>query len=79
MHYLDISTATAKFDKLVTSCIKTNNIFNIATKNGNVVLINEKNYKSLIESLYLAKIPGMYKSITKGVNTPLEKCIKISK
>ena len=34
-------------------------------------------YRSLIESLSLAGVPGLYESIEEGVNTPLEECKKM--
>ena len=39
---------------------------------------NVKNiFNSIMESLYLAGIPGMYESIVEGANTKLEDCEKI--
>ena len=49
----------------------------INTKEGNVIMMSEEDYNSLIESLYLAGIPGMYESIVEGANTKLEDCEKI--
>lgn len=43
----------------------------------NMIMLSEENYNSLLESLYLAGIPGMYESIIEGVNTPLDECEKI--
>ena len=39
--------------------------------------LSEEDYNSLMESLYLAGIPGMYESIVEGANTKLEDCEKI--
>ena len=39
--------------------------------------VYEEDYNSLMESLYLAGIPGMYESIVEGANTKLEDCEKI--
>lgn len=50
---LKISDAKNAFFKLVTSCIKNDEVVNISTENGNVVLISENNYKNIIESLNL--------------------------
>jgi PHD/YefM family antitoxin component YafN of YafNO toxin-antitoxin module len=49
----------------------------INTKEGNVVMLSEDDYRSLIESLTLAGIPGLYESIIEGVNTPLSKTKKL--
>ena len=43
---------------------------NISTKDGNVILLSEEDYNSLIESLYLAGIKGVYEDIEKAVKTP---------
>ena len=73
----NITNARSELYKLASSCIKYNNIVNINTKEGNVILISEEDYNNLVESLYLAGIPGIYESIEEGVKTPVEVCEKI--
>ncbi len=73
----NITKARAELYKLASSCIKYNNVININTKEGNVIMMSEEDYNSLMESLYLAGIPGMYESIVEGANTNLEDCEKI--
>lgn len=73
----NITNARAELYKLASSCIKYNNVININTKEGNVIMMSEEDYNSLMESLYLAGIPGMYESIIEGANTKLEDCEKI--
>lgn len=73
----NITNARAELYKLAASCIKYNNIININTKEGNVIMMSEEDYNNIMESLYLAGIPGMYESIVEGANTPLEECEKI--
>ena len=70
----NITNARAELFKLASSCIKYNNVININTKEGNVIMMSEEDYNNLMESLYLAGIPGMYESIVEGANTPLEEC-----
>ena len=77
MQNTNITTARQELFKLASSCIKYNDIININTKEGNVIMLSEEDYNSLIESLYLAGISGMYESIVDGVNTPVEECEKI--
>ena len=67
---LNISNARDELYKLASSCIKYNDIVNISTKEGNVILLSEDDYHSLIESLYLAGIKGVYEDIEKAVKTP---------
>ena len=73
----NITNARAELYKLASSCIKYNNVININTKEGNVIMMSEEDYNSLIESLYLAGIPGMYESIVEEANIKLENCDKI--
>ena len=73
---INISNARTELYKLASSCIKYNDVVNISTKEGNVILLSEDDYKSLIESLYLAGIKGVYESIEEVVNTPTGELIK---
>lgn len=66
---LNISNARQELYKLASSCIKYNDVINISTKDGNVIMLSEDDYRNLIESLYLAGIPGVYEDIKKAVNT----------
>ena len=67
---LNITQAIDELDKLASACIRYNEIVNINTKEGNVVLLSEDDYNSLIESLYLACINGVCNDIKEVVNTP---------
>jgi PHD/YefM family antitoxin component YafN of YafNO toxin-antitoxin module len=40
-------------------------------------MLSEDDYRSIMESLYLAGIPGVYESIVEGVNTPISKTKKL--
>ena len=73
---LNISNARAELYKLAASCIKYNDVININTKDGNVIMMSEEDYNSLIESLYLAGIKGVYEDIEEAVNTPTSEFIK---
>ena len=73
---LNISNARDELYKLAASCIKYNDIVNISTKDGNVILLSEDDYNSLLESLYLAGITGVYEDIEEAVNTPTSEFIK---
>lgn len=67
---LNISNARDELYKLAASCIKYNDVVNITTKDGNVIMISEDDYRSLIESLYLAGIKNVYESIEEATKTP---------
>ena len=73
----NITNARAELYKLVNSCIKYDTVININTKEGNVIMMSEAYYDSLMEALYLAGIPGMYESIIRGSNAKIEDCEKI--
>lgn len=45
----------------------------IAGKRGGAVLIGEKDWSAIEETLYLTSIPGMRESIKAGMKTPLHK------
>lgn len=67
---LNISNARDELYKLASSCIKYNDVVNISTKEGNVIMLSEDDYNSLIESLYLAGVKGVYEDIEEAVKTP---------
>ena len=73
---LKISDAKNDFYKLATSCIKNDEVVNISTENGNVVLISENNYKNIIESLNLMGIKCVYEDIEETVRTSTPEFLK---
>mgnify|MGYP004447737175 CR=1 FL=1 len=75
---IKIDTAKSILPNLVQSCLKKHKVIIVSSKEGNVVMINEQDYRSLLESFSLLSIPDLYESILEGVNTPLNQCIKIS-
>lgn len=54
--------------------VESNDVVTVTTKNGNAVLMSEQDYNSLMETLFLYRVPGMKESILEGMNTPTEKC-----
>ena len=75
---VNITNVRQELYKYANSCLKYNDVINISTKEGNVVMISRDVYDDLLESITLASIPGFYKSIAEGVKTPLKECKKIS-
>jgi PHD/YefM family antitoxin component YafN of YafNO toxin-antitoxin module len=41
---------------------------------GNAILVAEKDWFAIVETLYLLSIPGMRESIKSGMATPIEDC-----
>ena len=66
----NITKAREELYKLANSCLKYNDVINITTKDGNVIMLSEDEYRSLLESLYLAGIKGVYEDIEEAVKTP---------
>lgn len=52
-----------------------NNIINVNTKKGNVIILSEDEYNGLMETLYLNSIPGMKEKLEEGVNAKIEDCL----
>ncbi|MBI4212484.1 MAG: type II toxin-antitoxin system Phd/YefM family antitoxin [Deltaproteobacteria bacterium] len=48
----------------------------ITGKRNNGVLISEEDWNAIQETLFLNALPGMRKSILKGLKTPVAKCSK---
>ena len=46
----------------------------ITGKRGNAVLVSEKDWKAIQETLYLKAIPGVWESIEEGIQEPLDEC-----
>lgn len=74
----NITNARTNLFKLADQVIKFNDVVNITTKDGNVVLLSEEDYNALIETIYLYSMPGMKESIEEGVNTPLDECSELN-
>lgn len=73
---VNISNARDNLYKIASSCLKYNEQATISTKEGNVILISEDEYNSLLESLYLAGVKGVYEDIEQAVKTPTNEFIK---
>lgn len=70
MTTVNISNARAQLFKLADSCIKYNDVVNINTKDGNVVMLSEDEYSGIMETLHLSGITGVKESIAQERNIP---------
>ena len=50
--------------------LKFNEPLNVTTKDGNIIVLSEEEYRSLIETVYLHSVPGLTESIVKSMTTP---------
>lgn len=55
--------------------IKFNEPLNVSTKDGNVVVLNEDDYRGIMETIYLSSSPQMRAKLLDGKNAPLEDCV----
>ena len=72
----NITNARKELYKIASSCIKYNEVVNINTKEGNIIVMSEEEYRSLIESLFFFFFPGMYESLEEISKTPTSEMIK---
>ena len=75
MYNTNVTNARANLYNLVNMAIDNSEIVNINTRNGNVLLISEEDYNSLVETLYLSADPEYKRSLIEGKNTRLEDCV----
>ena len=59
------------------SAVGYNDIINVSTKNGNVIVMSEEEYNSLTETLYLLNHPATRDEILSGMATPVSDCIPL--
>jgi len=75
MPIINIINAQNNLFKLVEAVIASGEPLFITGESGNVVVIPEKDYRAIEETLHLAAIPGMGKKIAEGINTPLDEYV----
>ena len=51
-----------------------NDVINVTTKDGNVVVMSEEEYNGLMETLYLCSVPGRKERLEEGKKATLEDC-----
>lgn len=76
MTSINASQARANLYKLLDKTAITHEPIQITGRRHNAVLISEDDWRSINETLYLLSVPGMRKSISKGLKTPIRKCSK---
>ncbi|HWQ80364.1 MAG TPA: type II toxin-antitoxin system Phd/YefM family antitoxin, partial [Anaerovoracaceae bacterium] len=52
-----------------------NDVINVNTRKGNVIILSEQEYNGLMETLYLTSIPGMKERLTEGLKAKPEDCV----
>lgn len=74
MNTITVTKARENLYKLISEINLESKPIQITGKKRNAVLISEKDWNSIQETLHLLSIPGMRESITKGMKEPLDNC-----
>lgn len=61
--------------ELLSNTAKYNEILNVTTKDGSVVIMSEDDYQGLMETVYLYSQPKVINEILKAKDEPLENCV----
>lgn len=70
------TTARANLYRLIDQVSESHHPIIITGKKSSAVLISEDDWSAIQETLYLQSIPGLAKSIKKGMKEPIKKCKK---
>jgi prevent-host-death family protein len=68
--------ARAKLYTLIDEAASTHQPIIITGKRSNAVLVSEKDWNAISETLYLLSVPGMRESILEGIDEDLAECSK---
>lgn len=74
---MEIYTSTKarqNFSKIIQYVNSSHEPVYVVSPKGKVVILDEEDYRSLAETLYLTSIPGMVESILEADAEPLENC-----
>jgi len=74
MSTLTASEARAKLYRLIDEAAESHVPIRITGKRNSAVLVSEKDWASVQETMYLLSIPGMRESIREGMKSPVEEC-----
>jgi len=76
MTTLTASKARAMLYQLLDQTAQSHRPVQITGKRANAILISEDDWRAIQETLHLLSIPGMRKSIRKGLQTSVNQCSK---
>ena len=74
MTTLTASEARAKLYRLIDEAAESHVPIRITGKRNSAVLVSEKDWASVQETMYLLSVPGMRESIREGMDTAVEEC-----
>jgi len=76
MTTVTVTEARKNLYRLLDELSQSHEPLQISGKRSKAVLVAEEDWRSIQETLYLLSIPGMRKSIIRGLKTPVRKCSK---
>ena len=74
MQTIPLSSFESNTEHYTTLAVNSDMAIKITTEKGNAVLIGEKYYSSLLETLYLTHDPKVYADILTGASFPAKDC-----
>jgi PHD/YefM family antitoxin component YafN of YafNO toxin-antitoxin module len=75
MESVTINQNENNINQLVNQTVDSNQPILLKGEKGNAILISEKDWNVIQETLYLQSIPNLVESIKQGGKTPLNECI----
>lgn len=75
MNIVTMSEARKNFFKLGEETHITHKPIIVKGRKFNIIMVDEEDWNSMQETMYLSSIPGMVDSILEADKTPLEECI----
>jgi prevent-host-death family protein len=74
MTTISASEARARLYGLLDEAAESGEAIQITGRRNNAVLVSERDWRAIQETLYLLSIPGMRASIRQGLKTPVKRC-----
>ncbi|MCL2062104.1 MAG: type II toxin-antitoxin system Phd/YefM family antitoxin [Firmicutes bacterium] len=68
MRNVNISNFRKDIFSYVNQALDYNDILNVNTKNGNVIVMSEEDYNGMKETIYLLSVPSMREKLLEGKN-----------
>jgi PHD/YefM family antitoxin component YafN of YafNO toxin-antitoxin module len=75
MDSLSLSEATLNLDSLINKISETNQPMIIKGTKNEVIVISQKNWSAIQETIYLNSIPGYIDSIKESIDSPREEWV----
>lgn len=70
MTHTNITNFRKNLFEYVNQALDYNDVINVNTKSGNVVMMSEEDYRGLLETLYLSSVPGLKAELLAAAAAP---------